>query len=150
MDDHFRHSSSLRTHRQTRPALITTCTLDRQSLLQEPDCARIVLDAMIWMDRERQLILIAAVVMPDHIHFVADPLGSDWSVMMRTLKRFTSRKSNQRLGRDGPVWQSQYHDRRVLDERELTAAVQYCLDNPVRAGLVESVADYAFVWMRFG
>ena len=87
--------------------------------------------------------------MPDHVHFVADPLGTDWRLLLRSMKSFTAHQINKRLHRHGAVWQSQYHDHRISTDAQLLAAIQYCLLNPVRAGLVVQARDWPFSWCRF-
>lgn len=151
MHDPFRHGcQSLRRHRQATPALITTCCFQRAPLLSDPVCAGIVLDALRWMDTHQRLILHAAVVMPDHLHFVADPLDGDWPQLLASMKGFSARRINRRLNRRGAVWQSQYHDRHVGSDRDLALAIDYCLRNPVRAGLVATAGDYPHFWSRYG
>ena len=143
------HNAHLRRHRQTLPALITACTAQREPLLRSEACASIVLDSLRWLDQRQRLILYAAVVMPDHIHLVADPLGTAWSAHLHALKSHTGRAINRQLGRAGEVWQRQYHDRQVRSDDHLIAAIQYCALNPVRAGLVPESGCFPHFWARF-
>jgi REP element-mobilizing transposase RayT len=141
--------SRLRLHRQSAPALITACTANREPLLRAT-CAEIVLDSLRWLDAQRRLILYAAVAMPDHVHFVADPLGAAWASHLHALKSHSGRCINRHLGRSGEVWQRQYHDRQVRSDDDLIAAIKYCALNPVRAGLILETERYPFFWERFG
>lgn len=143
-----RGSHQLRLHRTVGAALITTCCADRQPLLANPVAAAVVLDSLRWHDAQRRLLLYAAVVMPDHVHFVADPLGSDWRLLLRSMKSFTANEISKRLQRGGRVWQTQYHDRRICSDTQLVIAVDYCLQNPVRAGLVATAGDWHSSWSR--
>ena len=88
--------------------------------------------------------------MPDHLHFVADPLGEEWASPLHAMKSFTGLMINRQLGRSGEVWQRQYHDRQLCSDDHLAAAVRYCALNPVRAGLVAEVSDYPHYWSRLG
>ncbi len=144
-----RGSHQLRMHRTLATALITVCCADRQPLLADPGAAAIVLDSLLWHDAQRRLLLHAAAVMPDHLHFVADPLGTDWCALLRSMKSFTAHQINLRLQRAGSVWQVQYHDRRITTDTQLLMAVDYCLQNPVRAGLVSAAGEWGPSWSRF-
>jgi REP element-mobilizing transposase RayT len=144
-----RGSHQLRLHREPRPALITTCCAGREPLLADPTAASIVLDSMRWLDAQQRLVLYAAVIMPDHVHFVADPLGSDWRKLLRSMKSFTAHEINSRLQRSGSTWQAQYHDHAISNDPQLLAAINYCLENPVRAGLVIRASDWPHSWSRF-
>jgi REP element-mobilizing transposase RayT len=144
-----RGSHQLRQHRTVGTALITTCCVDRQPLLEDPVAAAIVLDSLHWQDAQQRLLLHAAVVMPDHVHFVADPLGCDWRTLLRSIKSFTANEIRKRLHHEGRVWQAQYHDHRITTDAQLLMAVDYCLQNPVRAGLVSTAAGWRHSWSRF-
>jgi putative transposase len=143
-----RGSHRLRLHRTPGMGLITTCCADRQPLLADPVAAAIVLESLQWLDAQHRLRLHVAVVMPDHLHFVADPLGSAWPSLLRTMKSFTANEIARRLQCGGKVWQPQYHDRRIDDDAQFAIAVDYCLQNPVRAGLVATAAEWRHSWSR--
>jgi hypothetical protein len=42
------------------------------------------------------------------------------------------------------LWHKSYHDHVVRSEEDLLQIAEYILGNPVRAGLVESAAEYPF------
>ncbi|MBI2487613.1 MAG: transposase, partial [Deltaproteobacteria bacterium] len=66
--------SNLRQGRYDESGLfyfLTAIIKDRESLLSNPAAAQIVLDALKWLNQEERISLVASVVMPDHIHFVA-------------------------------------------------------------------------------
>ena len=144
-----RGSCQLRTSRNALPALVTICCVNREPLLAHPSTARIVLDSLLWHDRHARCILYAGVVMPDHVHLVADPLDTSWRALMWSMKGFTAHAINKEQQRHGAVWQSQYHDRRISTDAQLLLAIEYCALNPVRAGLINKAADWPFFWSRF-
>src|SRR6266576_1489074 len=56
-------------------------------------------------------------------------------VVLRSWKSFTSRKINQQLSREGTLWQRDYFDRLVRDQKHFANCVRYIRMNPERAGL---------------
>jgi putative transposase len=104
-------------------------------ILRRQDCARIVGEALRHFDGER-LALISSVVMPNHVHalFVQ---SADWllETLLRSWKSFTSRKINSLLGRSGTLWQQDYFDRLVRDEKHFANCVRYIRRNPAKARL---------------
>ena len=104
-------------------------------ILRRPDCAGVVAESLRYFDGDR-LGLISSVVMPNHVHalFVQN---ADWPLekLVRSWKSFTSRKINSLLGRDGSLWQQDYFDRLVRDEKHFTNCVRYIRRNPVKADL---------------
>jgi len=107
-----------------------------------PGASKIVMDALKRLNDEGRIELIAAVVMPDHIHFAARLQDTGLSSRMHSLKSYTSNKINPLLGRDGALWESQYYDHAIRTEDELNERVNYCLQKPVRRRLVERFEDY--------
>ena len=46
----------------------------------------------------------------------------------------------------GPVWQREYFDRILRSDEDLRRKADYICENPVRAGIVSAVDDYAWTW----
>jgi len=129
--------------------LLTTTVFDRKPFLRRDDAAAIVLTSLHWLEKQEKIILDAAVVMPDHLHFVAGLKNGSLATVMRSLKSHTAKKINILLERNGPFWQSQYHDHAVRKDEDLNEMVLYTLQNSVRAGLVKDFRDYPFWYCRW-
>ena len=109
--------------------------------LRDPAVAEMVMDAILHRDL-RVFQLHASVVMPNHVHLLMTPLEAV-SKVMQSLKRFTARQANLRLGRTGqPFWQDETYDRLVRNETEFERITHYMEWNPVTAGLVEAPEDF--------
>jgi REP element-mobilizing transposase RayT len=104
-------------------------------ILRRHDCAEIVAEALCYFDGER-LAIISSVVMPNHAHalFVQN---ANWPLekLLRSWKSFSSRKINSLLGRDGSLWQRDYFDRLVRDQKHFANCVRYIRRNPAKAHL---------------
>jgi REP element-mobilizing transposase RayT len=88
--------------------------------------------------------------MPNHVHGILwlsgaeraglkpAPTGNDrtrhgLSESVRALKTFSARRINELRGTPGiPVWQRNYYERVVRNERELNAIRDYIQTNPLR------------------
>lgn len=103
--------------------------------LRRHDCAEIVAEALRYFDGER-LGIVSFAVMPNHVHAVFVQ-NADWSLekLLRSWKSFTSRKINSLLERDGGLWQRDYFDRLVRDEKHFANCVRYIRRNPAKAHL---------------
>ena len=89
------------------------------------------------------------VVMPDHVHGVIvltdDGAGfkpAPTNVVRHALpeiargfKTFSARKINDTRAVRSPVWQRNYYERVIRNERELNAVREYIRNNPVAAAL---------------
>jgi putative transposase len=104
-------------------------------------------ELVVWKDAE----LLAWVLMPDHLHLLItlSASGSLQSVVQK-LKSNTARELKRYDLSLGKVWASAFHDRALRKEEDLREVARYLVLNPVRAGLVGRVGDYAYwnaVWL---
>ena len=100
--------------------------------------------------------LDAFVVMPNHVHSIIVLGDDDWrdreteasrkpastkgrqplSEVVRAFKTFSAKKINELSGVTGiPVWQRNYYEHIIRNDRELQAIRQYILDNPAKWAL---------------
>jgi REP element-mobilizing transposase RayT len=123
---------------------VVTATRDREPVFSDVACARIVVDALQFVRRERAYLLAYA-LMPDHMHAVLVPRdGHSISQVMQTIKGYTARAINEQHGRQGRLWQRSFHDRTIRDERQLFDTIEYIHMNPVVGDLTERPRAYEF------
>jgi putative transposase len=106
-----------------------------ECLLKDPETSTLVGNALMRFDNER-CDQVAWVVMPNHVHAVFG-LRSPWTLkkLLQSWKGFTARALNKMHGRSGDVWQRDYYDRLVRDERHFANVVRYIRNNPGKACL---------------
>jgi REP element-mobilizing transposase RayT len=140
--------------------------------LKDERIAQLVVEALFYHDGNLYNLL-AFVVMPNHVHVVLYPLAekgekqtgqaakpdsdgkSPGYVPLRritqSLKGYTAREANRRLGRTGQTfWQDESYDHWVRDEAELGRIITYVEWDPVRSGLVTRPDewDWSSAWER--
>jgi REP element-mobilizing transposase RayT len=138
-----------RTSIENQQYFISTAVRDRAPVLAKPEAANIVLSALKWLESSNIMVLDAAVVMPDHLHFIATLKDRELARLMQSLKGYTSRQINTLLNKKGTFWQDQYHEHAIRKDEDLKRVVLYMLHNPVRAGLVEDFHIYPFWYCRW-
>jgi REP element-mobilizing transposase RayT len=129
--------------------LITTAVYKRKPVFKTLEAAKIVLNSLHWLEAKEKIILDAAIVMPDHLHFVAGLKQGSLAQLIHSLKSYTAHEMNKFLQRNGPFWQSQYHDHAIRKDEDLNEIVRYTLNNPVRAGLAEDFREYPHWYCRW-
>jgi putative DNA methylase len=112
-------------------------------ILEKPEVGEMVERTLLHFDGERYR-LHAWVVMPNHVHVLATPLGRSLSNIVQNWKSFTSRSINLHLGQRGAFWAPEYFDRVVRDEVHYANALAYIAMNPVKAGLCGAAEDWRF------
>jgi REP element-mobilizing transposase RayT len=128
---------------------LTTITKDRETFFLHPPSAKIVLNALKWLDQHGNTTLICAVVMPDHLHFIAQLKDKTLAKLMHSLKSYTANEINKVLRRSGQVWERQYYEHGVRNEQSLMEVVRYCLENPVRKRLVDDFREYPYWYCKY-
>jgi len=88
--------------------------------------------------------LIAAIVMPDHVHLLLTP-HKEYSLsrVMKGLKGVSAHEINALRACAGHVWQDESYDRIVRNQASLLRFLNYMLLNPVKKGLCDDPWRYA-------
>ncbi len=119
------------------------------TLLRNPELAEIVSMAIRSQDRH-YYNLHAFCIMPNHVHVLLTLLDvekfSDLSDVMRKIKGVSAYEINKYLGKEGSVWAKESYDHLVRNDKEFNRVVDYILDNPVKAGLVDKQEDWPHSW----
>ncbi|RPI71270.1 MAG: hypothetical protein EHM47_10595 [Ignavibacteriales bacterium] len=111
--------------------------------LQNNEIMEICKKSLHYYD-EKLYKLICYCIMPNHIHLIFDLISEEKDIgqIMSSIKKFSGRRANKILGKQGPFWQAESFDRLVRDDIELYFIIKYVLLNPVIAGLVENWRDW--------
>jgi putative transposase len=81
-------------------------------------------------------------LMGTHYHLVLELSTERLSAGMRRLNGDYARRFNHRHGRRGHLFDERFSSYVLRDERHLATAIEYVLQNPVRAGLCEDAGDW--------
>jgi REP element-mobilizing transposase RayT len=129
-------------------ALTVVCE-QRHRYFDDARCAEIPMRILRAMDAEGVTSSLAWVVMPDHIHWLAQLRGHTLGYCVQRFKARTSFLLNRCQGRSGRVWQPGYYDHAIRTEESLREQAMYILANPVRAKLAECLGEYPHAWCRW-
>jgi putative transposase len=89
--------------------------------------------------------LYAYVVMNDHVHVLLRILAEEpLEKIIHSWKSFTAHAIQRRHGRSGRIWQDEYFDRIVRDEKELGQKFDYIQGNPWTRW--PELGEYRWVW----
>jgi len=123
---------------------ITTCLENVQTLFAAPILAQAMMDIIIFGRQASWYYLYGFVVMPEHLHVALSPGEKPIAKAMQSIKGFSARKINEIRGSKGTIWQAGYMDFPIYKMETYIQKLRYIEENPVRAGLVTKVEDYAF------
>jgi REP element-mobilizing transposase RayT len=123
---------------------ITTCTFKRRPILASTEVAKILSDE--WKDAHSHhgWAIGRYVIMPDHVHFFcsAELDAKTLPVFMQAWKQWTCKRMTRELSFSGSVWQEEFFDHVLRSSESYSQKWDYVKENPMRAGLVASAADW--------
>lgn len=142
------HQKNLRKGRYSQHKQIyhvTATTLNREPIFNDFKTARILINILKTSDTLNQTNTLAFVVMPDHIHWLfqlnqTKPL----SKLVQSIKSISAHQIGM------PIWQAGYYDHALRKDEDMQTVARYIVTNPIRAGLVQKIADYPHwdaVWL---
>jgi REP element-mobilizing transposase RayT len=127
--------------------------------LKNAPIAQVVLDAIKFRDGEKYE-LHAYCIMPNHVHMLftitrtadsSSPNGVRTyivSKILQDLKKFTASEANRILKRTGQFWHRESYDHVVRNHKEFNNILNYILQNPVRAGLVNDWTKWKWSYWK--
>ena len=128
----------------------TIVTYCRRPLFINPDNIHLLRTAVARVQRKQPFKIIAAVILPDHIHFIwqLPPDDSNYSQRISRLKVLFTRAykaknpSNLEISisrhrhRESDIWQRRFWEHLIRNEADLQQHLDYIHYNPVKHGLV--------------
>jgi putative transposase len=130
-------------HRYFAPGqycFVTTVTAYRRPLLDIHPL--LLLRAVRRARRKSHFMVVAWVVMPDHVHALLHCPNGDTSRIVQRVKLSFSLQYLRIVGGSGPVWQHRYWDHIIRSEEDLQRHIDYIHINPVKHGLATSPGEW--------
>jgi REP element-mobilizing transposase RayT len=123
--------------------------VDRCAIFRDDEDRRAFL---VQLDRclERHRWTIHALcLMTTHYHLVLDTTRVDLSHGLQRLNGRYAQEFNERHGRFGHLFADRFSCRAVQGERYLRRVCRYVVQNPVRAGVCDSIEDWPWTRSRY-
>lgn len=123
----------------------------------------IITEGLRFLIQKRNISIYAYVIMPDHIHFIAQ--GKNLSKHVSSFKSFTARqiintlKTENRItelkalmraklvhktDREYQLWTEGFHPKQIFSDEIMIQKINYIHYNPVKAGLVSEESDWKY------
>ncbi len=137
---------------------LTLITYERQKLFSVPENIAKLRQACAVVVAEKPFTIDAAVILPEHIHFLwtLPPGDRDYSyrvgrmkvLFTRTLRGINNLPDDvcvsRRKHRESDVWQRRFYEHTIWDEVDFRQHLDYLHFNPVKHGLVKCVHDWEY------
>jgi putative transposase len=132
-------------YREGLACLLTFCTAGRRRVFEDPGLVALVWTQILLAADQEGMSVSAYCFMPDHVHLVVETKAErgDVTRFCRRAKQLAGYYFRQQTGT--ALWQPSWHDRVLRRADDVLDAIRYVVDNPIRAGLVDDVADYPYL-----
>ncbi|MBX3069402.1 MAG: transposase [Thermomicrobiales bacterium] len=117
-------------------------------VFENADLAQAILDTFRSRIDFYRARLHLCCLMPDHCHLIIQVTDRGLVEVVRDLKSVTTRVA-WKHGVTGKLWQESFHDHGIREAEDFDALVAYILNNPVRAGLVDTWENYPYIAGEF-
>lgn len=118
--------------------------INRQQVFLEPEDDALFLDVLRECKALSGFKIYAYCLMGNHIHLLIRAEDEDISVVMKRIGIRFVQRINRRYGRSGHLFQDRYKSEVVKDDVYLLNLVRYIHQNPVKAGIAASAAEYLY------
>ena len=152
-----------KVYHDDQPHFLTATIVEWIPLFTNPEIVSLILDSLRFMQKDRQLLLYAYVIMEHHLHLIA--ASPQLSRTMKEFKSYTARATidylegrgstglleslhNAKLGHkmksEYQVWQEGSHPQEIYSEKMLIQKIDYIHNNPVRRGYVDEAPHWRY------
>jgi putative transposase len=138
-------SDYIRSKRFGGTFFFTVTLKNRQSSLLV-DYVDLLRESVRYVKSHRPFVIVAWVILPDHIHAVWRlPKGdNDFSRRWQLIKMLFTKKLKERTHRKMSVWQDRFWEHEIRNDEDLRAHINYCYLNPVKHGYVLSTRYWPY------
>ena len=124
---------------------LTFCSDQRRHVFVTQERVDLVLAQILRAAGDEHFAVIAYCFMPNHLHFLVEGQRDDADCrrLIKRAKQFSGFYYKKNYGE--MLWQRYGFERTLRTEDATLSVARYIIENPVRARIVERVADYPFL-----
>lgn len=120
--------------------------------LNRPENEKIIFNSLLYFEGTK-IENYAFCIMSNHVHWVLRTFENDsegkpvyLQDIIHSVKSFTANKINKIENRSGGLWYPDKFDTTIRDRKHWHNAIEYTINNPVKAGLVKRPEDWSGNW----
>ncbi len=130
----------IRRYHMPGAVYFTTCVnFERRPIFSNTDSASLLMDTLSQVRQIHPHRLHAYIILPDHFHFLLEPLDCTISKIIQSLRRnFTlSYKRHHRIRDNLTLAQHRFFDHVIRNQEDMNRHLDYIHFNPVKHGLTD-------------
>ncbi|MDD4803514.1 MAG: transposase [Syntrophomonas sp.] len=115
---------------------------EKKSIFADRDDKQRFLEGIKSKKKESSFMLYAYCLMDNHVHLLLNTYNENLAEIMKSITVRYASFYNCKYNRVGHVFQDRFKSEPVEDQRYLLGVIRYIHNNPLKAGIVGSAADY--------
>lgn len=119
-----------------------------QVIFYDDDDRRKYLQCLHRACEKYEVILVAYVLMSNHVHLILHGEISQFDLVFKSLGSTYVRWFNRKYGSSGTLWNSRFYSKPINSREQLLRTAVYVFNNPVTAGIVDNPNDYEWSSLR--
>jgi putative transposase len=145
------------------PYFITCSIVEEHPLFSIPMAAETILNALAFLQNQRDTTIYSYVIMENHIHMIAQ--SDELSKHLRSFKSWTARSILDRFALNGhtrqliklkkakkksqkdvilQVWKEGFHPKQIMGDSMMIQKIEYIHNNPVKRGYVDKPEHWRY------
>ena len=145
------------------PHFLTMTVVDWLPIFANPDVATLILDSLRYLQKGKNAILYAFVLMENHLHIIVR--CDNLSETIQTFKSYTARtivdyfierkntalldklrknKLRHKTKSDYQLWQEGSHPEEITTDEMMHKKIEYIHNNPIRRGYVDETREWRY------
>jgi REP element-mobilizing transposase RayT len=129
-----------------QPFSIAICTHENVPLFKE--FGELIFRSIKEGPLSKESDLMAACVMPDHVHLLLAPISENLIDLIGRWKSYTTHLIWMKEYK-GKIWQRSFYDHALRQEEDIIKVAEYIVCNPIRKGIVQDRTDYPYSWHKW-
>jgi putative transposase len=127
-----------------RVYFVTIVVLDRRPLFRNDALAKATVDCLLTLREKVRFNLYCYCLMPDHFHALigAGESGKSLGEICGAFKSLSTRVHWRWY--QGRLWQRQFFDHIIRNEKDFVETMEYIKQNPIRRGLVSLASEWPY------
>jgi len=118
--------------------------VEQRLIFLEPEDYEFFSDLLLKLTEKYGIIIHAYCLMTNHYHLLLETKLINLSKAMQLINDKYSKYFNKKYSRSGHLWQGRYKSYPLFDDAHFWIVAKYIERNPIKAGMVQDVADYRF------
>jgi REP element-mobilizing transposase RayT len=119
---------------------VTATIIGWRKLFATQEYATIILDSLVWMQKEKRIILFAFVLMPSHLHVIIKPEGGTIGDVVQQFASYTAHELLRQLIADNQQGLLKFFQNERRDSRH-----QHSIWQDVQA---KNIYSHEFLWQK--